>query len=241
MANSVLALVSSIMGWYKLRDEYYVSPIVNGMRKKTAPRARILADDELRAVWKACDESGSFGALLQLCLLTAQRSRKVATMRFSDLQGNVWTIATEPREKTNAGVLILPEMAMEIIDRQRRNDDNPFVFPGQGQRPFGAFSMFKPKLDQKLPDVPHWTVHDLRRTARSLLSRKAAGISSDIAERLLGHAVGRGVEATYDRHDYTEEKAEALKALASLVRAIVEPPPANVVPLPRQAKQRASA
>ena len=55
--------------------------------------------------------------------------------------------------------------------------------------------------------LPHWTIHDLRRTARSLMAR--AGVRPDIAERVLGHAIA-GVEGVYDRHTYTDEKAEAL-------------------------------
>ena len=50
-----------------------------------------------------------------------------------------------------------------------------------------------------LPEVPPWRLHDLRRTARSLMSR--AGVRPDIAERVLGHAIV-GVEGVYDRHSY---------------------------------------
>jgi hypothetical protein len=68
-------------------------------------------------------------------------------MRWSDLEGNVWTIATEPRDKTNGGVLVLPEMVMAIINAQPRVDGNPFVFPGQRRVHFSAFSIYKVRLD----------------------------------------------------------------------------------------------
>ena len=71
-----------------------------------------------------------------------------------------------------------------------------------------------------------WTLHDLRRTARSLMSR--AGVRPDIAERVLGHAI-KGVEGVYDRHSYREEKAHALKALANLIENILRPPGKKVV------------
>ena len=73
-----------------------------------------------------------------------------------------------------------------------------------------------------------WTLHDLRRTARSLMS--CAGVRPDIAERVLGHAI-KGVEGIYDRHSYREEKAHALKALAGLIEKIVNPPATNVTPI----------
>jgi integrase len=67
-----------------------------------------------------------------------------------------------------------------------------------------------------------WTIHDLRRTARSLMSR--AGINRDHAERVLGHVIGSTVERTYDRDPYIEAKAEALAALAGLIERILNPP-----------------
>ena len=73
-----------------------------------------------------------------------------------------------------------------------------------------------------------WVIHDLRRTARSLLSR--AGVRPDISERVLGHAIA-GVEGVYDRHSYDAEKADALNRLAALVGSIVNPPKDKVVQL----------
>ncbi len=76
--------------------------------------------------------------------------------------------------------------------------------------------------------MPPWTLHDLRRTARSLMSR--AGVRPDISERVLGHAIP-GVQGVYDRHTYDSEKADALKRLSDLISKIVKPPKGNVVPL----------
>jgi integrase len=66
--------------------------------------------------------------------------------------------------------------------------------------------------------VTGWRLHDLRRTARSLMSR--AGVPSDHAELCLGHVL-TGVRATYDRHAYHAEKAEAFERLSALVMTIV--------------------
>ncbi len=43
-----------------------------------------------------------------------------------------------------------------------------------------------------------------------------AGVSSDIAERVLGHVIP-GVRGVYDRHEYLAEKQDALDKLAVLV------------------------
>jgi integrase len=73
-----------------------------------------------------------------------------------------------------------------------------------------------------------WVIHDLRRTARSLMSR--AKVNVDVAERCLAHVIG-GVRGTYDRYAYRNEKRDAFQRLAALVEHIVNPPVANVLPL----------
>ena len=87
----------------------------------------------------------------------------------------------------------------------------------------------KGQFDGKLDGVAPYVTHDLRRTARTLMSR--AGVRPDIAERVLGHVRG-GVEGIYDRHQYRDEKAHALNALAGLIETIVNPT-AKVVPIRR--------
>ena len=95
-----------------------------------------------------------------------------------------------------------------------------FVFTADGSRALGGFADRKAEFD-KACGVTGWTIHDLRRTARTLLSR--AGISADVAERCLGHALG-GIRATYDRHEYEAEKRHAFEALAQTIERIVRPP-----------------
>jgi integrase len=235
-ADGVLAVLRSLMNWFQTRDENYVSPIVKGMRRdqrkaSDRARARILSDEEIRLVWNAADEMGSYGALVKLLLLTAQRVSKVVGMRWDDISPEgVWTIRSEPREKGNAGELKLPKIALDIIARLPQIDHNPHVFAGslQGRRDrsapacFNAFSLRKQELGEKLPaDTPPWTLHDLRRTARSLMAR--AGVADNVAERVLGHAIG-GVQGVYNRHAYFDEKRDALQRLATLVETILDPP-----------------
>ena len=72
----------------------------------------------------------------------------------------------------------------------------------------------------ELPDMPRWVLHDLRRTARSLMAR--AGVRSDIAERVLGHAI-QGVEGTYDRYGYTAREGGRAGALGGPDRHYRQP------------------
>jgi integrase len=237
-ADLVLTIVRSIMNWHATRHDDYTPPIVRGMRRqnpKEHSRARILYDAEIRTIWRAAESSGTFGALIRICLLTAQRRTKVAAMKFSDISlDGEWTIPTEAREKNTAGSLVLPEAALSIIRAQPRLALNQHVFAGRGGKPLSGFSVLKSGFDGKLAGVKPWVLHDLRRTARSLMAR--AGIRPDIAERVMGHAIA-GVEGIYDRHTYAEEKARALKALAAIVDGIVHPRD-NVTPIQKRAKRR---
>ncbi|MEE9295973.1 MAG: tyrosine-type recombinase/integrase [Phycisphaerae bacterium] len=233
-ADMVLAIISKLTRWHQARSDDYVSPVVPGMRRtdaKERERKRILSDEELKAVWEECGDMGTFGSLVKVALLTAQRRGKVVTMKWDDVVDGEWHIPSEPREKSHAGTLKLPQTVLGIIETRPRVAENPYVFPGRGKKHLNAWSQGKAELDKKLPkEMAHWTLHDLRRTARSLMSR--AGVRPDIAERVLGHVIA-GVEGVYDRHSYADEKADALNRLASLVETIINPPSDNVVPLLR--------
>jgi integrase len=137
------------------------------------------------------------------------------------------------REKVNDGKLKLPKFTLAIVEAQPRIRDNPFVFAGRGKKAFNSFSDGKEDLGQKVQISP-WVIHDLRRTARSLMSR--AGVRSEIAERALGHVIP-GVEGVYNRYAYLEEKGEALAAISNLVKSILAGGDSNVVPI-KAAKAR---
>jgi len=169
--------------------------------------------------------------MVRLALLTAQRREKLAGLRWADVAlDGTWQVPADERAKGAGGALVLPPAALAIIQEQPRL--GPFVF-GRGEAPFSGFSKAKRELDDKLPVMPPWVLHDLRRSARSLMSR--AGVRPDVAERVLGHAIS-GVEGVYDRHSYREEKADALRRLAGLIESIVNPPADNVVALREAAR-----
>jgi integrase len=228
-ADYCLNVVRSIMNWYATRHDDYTPPIVRGMRRQNQgaqARARILDDNEIRAIWKQAENNGTFGAIVRLCLLTAQRRTKVSLMRWSDISiDGEWTIPAEAREKDTAGSLVLPESALAIVVKQPRLGSNPYVFAGRGNGPYRGFSQGKTAFDRRVPDIKPWVLHDLRRTARSLMSR--ANVRPDVAERVLGHAIA-GVEGVYDRHSYRDEKTDALRRLAALIETILNPPKGNV-------------
>jgi integrase len=241
MADRVLALTRKAFHWRAARDDHFAVPIVRGMAK-TKPheraRTRILDDQEIRDLWAALDlMDGRYPAFVRTVFLTATRREEASRMQRDEIDDEVWTIpGARYKTKTDHAIPLTAAVRKHIDERP---NDRPFVFSSTGGKtPFGDYSRTKKALDQKIAGLrakdgrdpmPPWTLHDLRRTARSLMSR--AGISSDHAERALGHVIG-GVRSVYDRHKFLEEKKRAFEALASLLEQILNPAP-NVTQITR--------
>lgn len=242
-ADAVLAQLSSMFNWYAARGDDFVSPIVRGMKRSKPSerkRKRVLSDEEIQIFWQACDTQETFGAFCQLLLLTLQRREKLRLMHRDNVTPDgLWTIPTEDREKGNAEYVRLSPMAMEIVKKQPTTPTKPYVFQGRLDRPINGFTDAKAELDTKMEGIaghpiPHWVLHDLRRTGKTLMIR--AGISPHVSERVLGHVIP-GVEGVYDQHDYLAEKTVALRKLATLVARILNPKD-NVVSRKRGGRSR---
>jgi integrase len=228
MADYTLACLRRLFNWHAVRDDEFISPIVRGMARQNAKeheRSRTLDDDELRRVWTAA--TGPFGAFVRFLLTTSARRNEAAHMTWAELDGTDWVLPAS-RNKTKVDLVRpLSQAAQVILAGQPHIEGCPFVFTGDGRRALAGFSRLKKKFDAAA-GVIGWTLHDCRRTARSLLSR--AGVSADVAERCLGHVIP-GVRGIYDRHQYVEEMRHAFEALAAQIERIVNPPEANVVPM----------
>jgi integrase len=86
------------------------------------------------------------------------------------------------------------------------------------------------KIRAALPKgFAEFTVHDLRRTWRSLASK--AGVNPEHAERVMGHVIP-GIEGIYDRYGYVPEKQIALQQVAALISEIISSEPSDkIVPI----------
>ena len=82
---------------------------------------------------------------------------------------------------------------------------------------FGRETGKKRQPPNLMGNIEHFTVHDLRRTCRTLLAK--LGVQGHIAERCLNHKL-KGVEGIYNRHDYFEERKEALEKLVNKIQRI---------------------
>jgi integrase len=168
-------------------------------------------------------------ALLRFLLLVGCRRSEGAGLRYDEIDDHVWLLPAARHKNKHVDLLRpLSKAALAIVHAQPRVGDSPYVFTNIGDRPvcFGNGA----RVFLKRCGAGSWRTHDLRRTARTLLSR--AGVDSDIAERCLGHALP-GIRAVYDRHKFTNEMRLAFEKLAALIDRIVDPTPAVVTPMRR--------
>jgi integrase len=235
-ADTALSVIRRILNWAATRSDDFRSPIVRGMRRtkpKERARARILNDDEIRDVWAAGGEMGGpFGPLVRFLLLTAARRNEAARMEWPEIADGVWTLPAA-RNKVKADLARpLSAAAQAVLTGLPRFHQSQYVFTIRGRTPLRNFDKFKRRFDA-LCGVTDWCLHDLRRTARSLLSR--AGVTAEVAERTLGHALP-GIQATYNRHRYIDEMALAYEKLAALIQQIVSPEE-NVIASPTEPRR----
>lgn len=256
MADDVLAVLRKVLNWHASRSDEFRSPIVRGMARtkpKERARSRTLSDAELRLVWDKAGEAGPYGSMLRFILLTSARLSEARLMTWDELDGRDWTLPAV-RNKTKVDLVRpLSDAALRVLPKRVEGSEFAFSLDAETApelekdakrqfRPIGGLSKFKRRLDAailvemcksdpKAKPLARWTPHDLRRTARSLMSR--AGVVSDPAELCLGHVLV-GVRGTYDRHEYYDEKKDAFERLAAVINGILNPPPANVMPLRKQ-------
>src|SRR5262249_38562 len=129
----------------------------------------------------------------------------------------IWIIPAARYKSKRDTVIPLSVAAQKILAAMPVLPGGDYVFSADGASELGNWDARKARFNAAC-GVRGWVIHDLRRAARTVLSR--AGVSSDIAERCLGHAM-IGVRATYDRHEYESEKRHAFEALAAQIEKIV--------------------
>lgn len=248
-ANRVLALVRKMYNWAVRRDICDNNPcyrMENPSPEHT--RDRVLSPAEIHTFWHLLESdkrpdppsadvetetktpppwiSRPTRKALKLTLATTQRRAEVAQAARSefDLDERLWTIPAERSKNGKAHRVPLSDLAMQIIkEALELAGDSPYLFPsphGGGKEPVdsGALTRAVARLRQ-CTNIPHFTVHDLRRTAASNMAQLR--IPRTVIKKVLNHTE-KDVTDIYDRYGYDDEKREALDAWAVRLREIVE-------------------
>jgi integrase len=216
------------------------------------PRNRALGADELARLFEKIRETPNFGddnlLAIKLLLALCVRKGELLGARWTEFDldakttaGAVWHL---PASRTKTGESLDIPLAPAVVEwfsaLRVLAAGSEFVFPKRRRDPrervpHMGIDTLNVALQRVAHELPHFTLHDLRRTARTHLA--ALGVRREVAERCLGHKL-HGVEGTYDRHDYFKERRAALESWTTLLLGI-ERGERKVAPLrPRRSAER---
>ncbi|MCW5688469.1 MAG: site-specific integrase [Pseudolabrys sp.] len=203
-------------------------------------RERALSDAELVTVLRAArGQPFPFGPLVQLIALTGQRRGEIATLQWDwiDTANRTITLPAAATKNRRAHTFPYGDLVAGILERLPRTSE--FVFPaarpiarGRETTIFNGWGKAKDALDAAIATalaeqghgdklLPHWTLHDLRRTFATQLA--ALSIPVHVTEKLLNHVSGTisGVAAVYNRHSYMGEMRTAVAAWEARLTALI--------------------
>jgi len=206
------------------------------LQLESGRRDRVLNESEIKQFWTAlpaCNMTEQMRLALMLLLVTAQRKGEVVKAGRSefDLNSGWWVI---PRERAKNGMphrVPLSSLAITLVKQALKlAGDSELLFHSDTPDQYIKETALNMAIyrNHDVFAIPHFTPHDLRRTAASLIT--SMGYSRDIVGKILNH-VETGVTAVYDRYSYDNEKKKALDAWARKLQAITEGSQSNVIPL----------
>ena len=240
IADRILSNAKQFLKWSVRRKLIESNPLSEihakeDLQIKKNKMDRVLSNEELRYVWMALEQSRMARKnkiFIKLCLVYACRNGELRLSKKADFDFKrmVWTVPPENHKigaKTGRPLQrpIIPA-TQELIEQAIELSNGEYLFNNAGtDRPMGKSSpiALPYNLMQWLRrhqgyEIEHWTMHDLRRTARTNFSSIT---EPHIAETMLGHSFP-GEWKTYDYHGYLEEQAAAYQEWWERLMAIVD-------------------
>jgi integrase len=212
-------------------DVVETNPVVGTPALSLEPRSRVLNDLEIAALWRATENGSDFSLIVRLLLWCGCRRSEAGGAQWAEFSTaeNGQLIWTLPAHRTKSGrqrILPLADQTKDAIKAHPRIVGRLHLFGAHSLAGFRGWHTAKLRLDAQLRFSPSWVLHDLRRVVKSKLA--ALGVDKPVANRILGHDVGR-IDLTYDLHGYENEMAAALALWsAELQRITSQPLPAFI-------------
>jgi integrase len=237
-ANDVLLTARRVLNYAVRRQRIPANPVASLTPKLDGggaerSRDRALSRDELAALFASMRGSAAFGGLnllaVRLLLALCVRKGELFAARWPEFDldgttddGPVWHLpASRTKMRQPLDIPLSPQVTEWLKALRLLASGSDFVFPARRRdKRSRAAHVGRDTLNAALSELKDkhelqpFTVHDLRRTARTLLA--SLGTRSEVVEMCLGHKP-RGVEGTYNRHDYFEERRVALEQLSNLI------------------------
>ncbi|OPF64402.1 site-specific integrase [Hydrogenophaga sp. H7] len=231
IAERILINAKQMLKWAVRRKLIATSALAGinakeDLQIKKLPGSRTLSGDEINRLWRAVERSRMAAKnrlFLKLCLIYGCRNGELrqAEKTHFDFARGVWTVPAGNHKlghATGKPLLrpITPEIGPLIKEAMALSDGSRYLFTNTGSDeamgtsaplalPYNVMQWLR--RHEKF-EMEHWSVHDLRRTARTNFSTLTA---PHIAEIMLGHRMP-GAWQVYDHHDYLQEQAEAYTA-----------------------------
>lgn len=197
---------------------------------KRSARKRWLTRTELSRLFRAMDETENLGKqnelALKLLILLGGRKMELMTARWEhiDLEEGVWLMQAGNKAKRSIAIP-LPKLAVEwLYELKRYAGHSGWVLPARKMQHKGTPHISSDTLNRalerikaNLPEMEHFTIHDLRRTTRTHLAE--LGIKRDVAEMCLNHAI-KGVEGVYNQYTYFAERKDALDSWSEVIKRL---------------------
>lgn len=239
MADKVRQEGAAFFQWL-IEREHVDRNVFAGIRKASGSksiRTRVLADDEIAAIWHASDAEGHWGYWIKLLILTGCRNMEVRGARWSeiDFEQRTWTIPAERYKTGRSHTVFLTDPMIALWRAAPRFEGSDLVFPGRGRanRPMSGDQKVKGRIHVRARDVlretstrelDNWCIHDFRRTIATGLQR--LGFRPEIADQVIGHvgSTRAGAGAHYLHHRYEDERKEALEAWSKHIFNQLRPP-----------------
>ncbi len=226
-ANRVFSELLALLRW--LESKGYLDGVPSIRKKdlrsvgaaKEQARRQTLTDAELGEAWVEAAALGDLsGDYLRLLILVGQRRDEVRLMRAEniDFDNALWTISGKLYKTGIDHSVPLSNAAMEIVRRRCGNRREGYIFAGHLlDKPFNGAASALRRLQKAMLGRSAFTLHDLRRTCRTGLSR--LGTDEQTAELVIGH-IPQGISAVYDLHDRLAERRAALDLWAEHVARV---------------------
>ena len=197
---------------------------------RAAARDRALTPDEIKLFLRAMQTSNirrQFKIAFQLILVTLVRKSELMLAQWKDvhLDESEWHIPVENSKTGKPHIVYLSTQAQTLFKELKQlAGSSDWVLPGRGTlaKPFANNALNQAlKVSLQGQEIPAFTIHDLRRTASTLLHEQ--GWPSDVVEKALNHTIG-GVRGVYNR---AEQRREKLQAWSDYIDGLA--PSANLV------------
>ena len=203
-------------------------------------RDRALTPAEIHTFFSALEQTATMSTLrlaVKFMLLTLVRKSEFIEAKWDEInfETAIWTI---PKERMKAGRphnVYLSQQALDILVAFKTCfSASSYLHPGryETELPISSATLNRvidatvKVIQDRGEDFAPLTVHDLRRTASTLLHE--AGFNSDWIEKCLAHEQ-RGVRAVYNKAEYADQRREMLQSWADMVDGWIAG--AKVVPL----------